>query len=228
MFKSPKSYNEMLPKLNLATAVGTFGYVFVLASFGYIPRIDVNHHALMPPLDPGYARFTEWALSFGVVPFGSAVIAYVLSSSFEMHNILSKLLGLRYFWDRFYIVRPLRERANSDVPLNRAVVRRVMTEFYYKQIKTLDSHFVELFWRYAMQFWVIFEHAVIVAASIFILWLMQRRGLQGPVWYLGGVVAFGMAQFFLVTVRKTGDEIKQISTQSIVEYFKVLSPIARL
>jgi hypothetical protein len=217
----------MLPKLNLATAVGTFGYVFVLAFFGYIPRVDVNH-ALIPPLEPNYARFTEWVLSFGVVPFGSAVLAYFLSSSFEMHNILSKLLGLRYFWDRFYIVRPLRERAQSDVPLNRALVRRVMTEFYYKQIKSLDSHFVELFWRYAMQFWMIFEHAVVVAASIFILWIMHARSVQGPAWYLVAVVAIGIAQFFLVTVRKTADEIRQISTQSIVEYFEGLSPIARL
>src|SRR5258708_6941281 len=166
MFKSPKSYNEMLPTLNLATAAGTFTYVFVLASFGYIPRIYFNS-ALIPPLEPRNARLIEWALSFGVIPLASMTIAYILSSAFEMHNILSKLIGLRYFWDRFYIVSPLRARANSELILNRAVVRRVMTEFYYKEIKTLDSHFVELFWRYAMYFWIIFEHAVFVTASIF-------------------------------------------------------------
>jgi len=54
------------------------------------------------------------------------------------------------------------------------------------------------------------------------------RSLQGPAWYLVAVVAIGIAQFFLVTVRKTADEIRQISTQSIVEYFEGLSPIARL
>jgi hypothetical protein len=154
-------------------------------------------------------------------------MAYVLSSSFEMHNILSKLIGLRYFWDRFYIVGPLRKRANTEVKLNRVVVRRVMTEFYYKQIKTIDAHFVELFWRYAMQFWMIFEHAAIVAVSILILKFVQPRNLEGPILYLTVVVAFGIAQFFLVTARKTGDEIKQISTQSIVAYFKEFSPIAR-
>jgi hypothetical protein len=226
MLKSPSSYNEMLPKLNLATAVGTFGYVFVLASFGYIPRIEVNH-ALMPPIDPSYARLTQWALSFGIVPFASAVLAYVLSSSFEMHNILSKVIGLRYFWDRFYIVGPLRNRASADVKLNRIVVRRVMTEFYYKQIKTLDPHFVELFWRYAMQFWMIFEHAAIVALSILILKFVQPRGLEGPILYLCGVAVLGIAQFFLVTARKTADEIRQIPTQSLVAYFKEFSPIAR-
>jgi hypothetical protein len=227
MFKSPKSYNEMLPKLNIATAVGTFGYVFVLASCGYIPRFDGNH-AFMPPLEQKYAGLTEWALSFGIIPVGSAVLAYFLSSSFEMHNIVSKLVGLRYFWDRYYIVGPLRERAHSDVQVNRALVRKVMTEFYYKEIKAVDPHFVELFWRYTMQFWMIFEHAVIVAAAIVVLWFVQSRSLEGPIWYLAGVVAFGIAQFFIVTVRKTCDEVRQIPLQSVVDYFRGLTPIARL
>jgi hypothetical protein len=102
-----------------------------------------------------------------------------------------------------------------------------MTEFYYKEIKSLDSHFVELFWRYAMYFWIIFEHAVVVTASILILWILHVRSLQGLLWYLTGIVAFGIAQFLLVTVKKTIDEVKQISTDNIVVYFKALSPIAR-
>jgi hypothetical protein len=144
-----------------------------------------------------------------------------------MHNILSKLIGLRYFWDRFYIVGPLRERVDSHVPLNRVLVRRVMAEFYYKQLKDIDPHFVELFWRYAMQFWMIFEHAFVVAASIVILLFLRPRNLEGPLWYLAIVAALTTAQFFLVTVKKTRDEVRQISTQDVAAYFRGLTTIVR-
>jgi hypothetical protein len=227
MFTSPKSYNEMLPKLNLVTALSTFGYVFVLAALGYIPKLEMNR-GLIPPLEQSTTNLVNWALSFGIIPIASMIVAYIFSSSFEMHNILSKLIGLRYFWDRFFIVGPLREIARSDVHLNRTVVRRVMGEFYYKELKSVDSHFVELFWRYALNFWIFFEHAAIVGVSLAILGLLKGPGLRPLLWYWAAVIAFAAAQFLLVVVRKTSDEIKQIPSQRVMDYFKSLSPIARL
>jgi hypothetical protein len=227
MLTSPKSYNEMLPKLNLVTAVSTFAYTFVIAALGYVPRLEMNR-GLIPPLEQSSANLINWALSFGIIPLASALVAYIFSSSFEMHNIVSKLIGLRYLWDRIYIVGPLKKIAGSDTHLNRGKVRRIMSEFFYKELKTVDSHFVEIFWRYALNFWIIFEHAVIVGVSLAILEFFKVPGLRSLLWYWAAVIAFAAAQFLLVVVRKTGDEIKQIPAERVVAYFKSLNLIARV
>jgi hypothetical protein len=225
MFESPKSYNEMLSQLNFWTALLTFAYSVVLVAFGIVPKIPVIN-ALVPPIK-GYTELLNWALSFGVVPTVCAVVALILSRALEMHNSLSKLIQLRFAWDKYFIVKPLRARAQSDVSLDRKTVRKVMNEFYYGAVKDIDQHYVQLFWRYALPFWIIFEHLLVVAVSIAILTFLRAPHTLDLFFYLIGVAVLGAVQFFAVTARKSLDQVRQIPTDKISDFFSRLRLVAR-
>jgi hypothetical protein len=170
----------------------------------------------------------NWVLSFGVVPLFSAIAAWVLSRALEIHNNLAKLFQLRFYWNKNFIVKPLRDAVGSDVLLNRAMVRKVMNEFYYRATREIDKHYVEVFWHYALPFWIIFEHAIIVAISIAILWWLKAPHLLNLLLWLAFVVLFGAIQFFTVTSRKSLDQVRQIPIPDIKAFFKTLTLVARL
>ncbi|MGA8611209.1 MAG: hypothetical protein WB760_05760, partial [Xanthobacteraceae bacterium] len=154
---APKSYREMLNNLNWSTAITTFVYVAVITKLGFTRQLAVDQ-SLVPPIKD-YKDLLDWATgSFGLIPILAAGVAFLLSWAFEIHNVVSKAIQVRYLWDKYLVAKPLRGIAGSQVPLRRATVRRVMNEFYYPQLKLLDQHYVELFWRYALVFWILFEH----------------------------------------------------------------------
>jgi hypothetical protein len=225
LFRPPKNYRELLPKLSAATALTTFVYVTVLVIVGFVPKIAVDK-SLVPPIK-GYEDELSWALSFGVVPLLSAIAAWVLSRALEMHNNLAKLFQLRFYWNREFIVKPLRDAAGSDVRLDRTTVRRVMNEFYYKATKGIEQHYVEVFWHYALPFWIIFEHAIIVAISIGILWWLKVPHLANLSFWLAFVVLFGAVQFFAVSSRKSLEQVRQIPIQDTRAFFKTLTLVVR-
>jgi hypothetical protein len=192
-------------------------YVAVLAVLGFVPKIAIDQK-LVPPIHE-YTELLSWALSFGVVPLFSALGAFIFSRAFEMHNICSKLLQLRFVWDKYFIVEPLRARAGSEIPLNRQTVQEVMNDFYYGAVKEIDQHYVHLFWRYALPFWIIFEHALIVALSIAVLGFLKVPHVWKLVLYLVGVIAVCTLQFFTVISKKSTDQVRQISSEKIKAFF---------
>jgi hypothetical protein len=221
MLKSPTSYNEMLPSLNLATSTLTFLLAIVLTILDYVPRIKVPKEHLPPFGDD--QQLADWLMSFGLVPIAAALVSLMLSRAFEMHNIISKLLFLRYAWDKFYVVKPLAVRAGSGVAINRSVVRRVMNDLYYPETRNLDPHYVHLFWRYALFFWILFEHAIIVAVALISLYFLDRDDLHLLARYLGCVIAVCAIQFFAVTSRKSRDQAEQIPIDKVRGYFNTLA-----
>ena len=218
-FEPPQTYNDMLPKLNRATAVSTFLFVFVLASLGFVPKLELSA-ALMPPVADEKLR--DWILSFGLVPLGAALVAWVLSSAFEIHNHASKLFQLRYLWEKWFIVEPLRLRALSSLRLNRATVRRVMNDFYYPEVKKIDQHYVHLFWRYALFFWILFEHILVATTMIVVLFVFGERQLSGLFLWLFLVVILAASQFLSVTANKSTDQANQIPIEAVRTYFASL------
>jgi hypothetical protein len=191
-----------------------------LTILDYIPRIKVPKEHL-PPFGDNQ-QLADWLMSFGFVPVAAALLSLVLSRAFEMHNILSKLLQLRYAWDRFYVVKPLAFRAGSGVTITRSVVRRVMNELYYPETRNLDPHYVQIFWRYALVFWILFEHAIIVSVALISLYFIGRHDLHRLTVYLGCVIAACAIQFFAVTSRKSRDQADQIPIDKVRGYFNTL------
>lgn len=226
LFKPPKNYRELLPQLSAATALTTLAFVIVLVITGFVPKITVDK-VLAPPIKDHEDQL-NWVLSFGVVPLISAIAGWVLSRALEMHNNLAKLFQLRFYWNKHFIVKPLRDAVGSDVQLNRATVRKVMNEFYYRATQGIDKHYVEVFWHYALPFWIIFEHAIIVAISIVILWWLKAPHVTNLLLWLAFVVVFGAIQFFTVTSRKSLDQVRQIPIPDIKAFFKTLTLVARL
>jgi hypothetical protein len=157
----------------------------------------------------------------------SAIAAWILSRALEMHNNLAKLFQLRFLWNKHFIVTPLRDAAGSNVNLNRATVRKVMNEFYYKATRGIDQHYVEVFWHYALPFWIFFEHAIIVVISIWILWWLKAPHLINLWLWLAFVVVYGAIQFFTVTSRKSLDQVRQIPVPDVKAFFKTLALVAR-
>jgi hypothetical protein len=215
----------MLSKLNWITGLLTFLYVVVLTALGSVPKIEVPK-TLIPPIH-GWEATVNWALSFGGVPIASGMIAFLLSRAFEMHNICSKVLQVRYLWDKYFVVKPLRARVNSLVPLSRKTVRAVMNDFYYKEVQKIDQHYIQLFWRYTLPFWILFEHAIVVIASIVILWLLNGLLTYNLLRYLAVIIVIGAIQFFLVASRKSLDQVRQIPITDVQKFFDSLRLITR-
>jgi hypothetical protein len=228
MFEQPKNYNQMLSRLNWTTAFATFIYTAALTKFGFLPYVPIAK-GLIPPVEvEGNKELLSWAAAaFGTLPLLAAIGAFLLSRAFELHNLASKALQLRFAWDKYYIVKPLRDRAHSNLPLGREAVRKVMNEFYYEAVKKIDPHYVELFWRYALVFWVIFEHILVVAASIAVLTLFQVPNLWEPASYLLFLLVVAALHFQLITTKKTRDQVRQIPTADVENYFRGLQLIAK-
>src|ERR1700730_2696008 len=102
---APKTYREMLSRLNWSTAISTFVFVAIITRLNFIPQISVDQ-GFVPPIKD-YKDLLDWARSFGLIAFVAAAAAFILSWGFEMHNMVSKAIKLRFLWDKYFIVRPL-------------------------------------------------------------------------------------------------------------------------
>jgi hypothetical protein len=221
-------YRQMLSRLNVATGIGTFLYMAGLTYLGILPHISIAR-PFSPPADVVETKgLVTWAAAFGVIPITCAFGAFVLSRVFEAHNLVSKVLQIRFIWDKYYIVKPLRDRAQSDISLDRATVRKVMNEFYYKAVKAIDPHYVQMFWWYALPFWVIFEQVLVVAISILVLALIRAPHILPLLGYLFSLMIAGALHFHFIAAKKSLDEVREIPAGAVEGYFRTLQPIARV
>ena len=138
--KSATTYNEMLGKLNKATFFSTLFFLIALRYLDFIPLIKVDQ-SLIPPLKD-YKEIIEWSISFGIVPLFGAIIAWFLSHTFEVHNLLSRVLFLRHVWDKYFIVRTMLNRSYSKRSLKELNISEAMNELYYPEVKNIDQHYV--------------------------------------------------------------------------------------
>jgi len=218
MFESPKNYNELLPKLNKDTFLSTLAFFIVLRLLNLVPYIEFNK-ILIPQLKE-YKEFIEWLVSFGVMPLIAAFVALFFSYYFEMHNKISKILKIRFLWDKYFIVKPLTKKASSNVELTQSVVMKVMNELYYPEVKKIDQHYVQLFWRYALPFWILFEHAIIVFVTALVLTIMNRNISILQLWgYFIFVVIVTTLQLILVTGQKSTDQADQLPSVTVIKFF---------
>lgn len=217
--KSPNNYNEMLEGLNKGTLITTFIFFVVLRYFEIIPKIIIPE-SLIPPLKD-YKELLDWAASFGALPLAAALLTAFFSSFFEAHNKISKLLGIRYAWDKFFIIKPLLKNAKINKNLSRAEIKLAMSNFYYPEAKKIDQHYVQLFWRYAMFFWVFFEHFFVVLVTSSALEFIYREKSFTALWvYLLVLFSVTLTQWLFVTVQKSKNQAKQIPIEAVKEYFK--------
>lgn len=217
--KSPSNYNEMLEGLNKGTFFTTLIFFFALRYVEIIPKIIIPE-SLIPPVKD-YKELMDWAVSFGAIPLVAALLATFLSSFFEIHNKISTLLGTRYIWDKFFIITPMLKSANINKQLNRAEIKLAMNKLYYPEAKKIDQHYVQLFWRYAMLFWIFFEHIFVVLTTICALEFIDRDKSFTGLWlYLAALSVVTLAQWYFVTVKKSIDQANQIPVKAIKKYFK--------
>jgi hypothetical protein len=218
LLDSPKNYNELLPRLNGATFLTTLALFIMLRIFNLVPYVQFNK-ALVPQLQK-YKELIEWIVSSGVIPLIAAFVAFILSYVFEMHYKIAKLLLVRFFWDKYFIARPLAKRAKSEISLTSINVKRIMNELYYPKVKEIDQHYVQLFWRYALPFWILFEHALVVFATAIILSIVNRNASILGLWeYFVCIVIVTVLQLLLVTAPKSTDQADQLPTDTVNDFF---------
>jgi len=216
---SPENYNQMLSKLAKWTFFTTLCFLIALRYFELVPKIEVDS-SLVPPIKD-HQELIEWCLSFGAIPLLGAGIAWLFSSIFEVHNKLSKLFLLRYLWDRFFIVVPMLERTEINQRLSQGRVKEIMAGLYYPEVKNIDQHYVHIFWRYALQFWIIFEHFWVVLVTTIALGIINRSVPDSGLFiYLGVVFLIGTAHWLFVVTNKSRDQADQIPGTAIRLFFK--------
>jgi hypothetical protein len=219
MFNSPKNYNELLPKLNRITFISTFAFFIVLRMFNLVPLVAFGKDVIPPLKD--YKEMIEWILSFGIIPLVAALIALFFSTAFEIHNKVARLLKIRFFWDKYFIVKPLVAKAKVDMKITPSTVKHIMNELYYPQVKKIDQHYVELFWRYALPFWILFEHAIVVFITAVILSIVNANIRILFLWgYFLCITLLAALQLVFVTAEKSTDQANQIPMDTVNEFFK--------
>ncbi len=217
-FQSPKNYIELLSKLNWCTFLTTLIFFIVLRYFNLIPHIKFDER-LIPPIKDYKALF-EWIVSFGVIPFFAAVFAWFLSKFFEIHNKIEKFSKVRFFWDKYFIAKPLAGKTRFQAPLTFITVKKIMNEFYYPNVRNIESHYVELFWNYALWFWVLFEHTAVVFVTAIIISIIYWNNKVCFLWgYFAIISIFTAIQLIFVTGPKSTDQANQISEVDIQKFF---------
>lgn len=214
---APQNYNELLSQLGRRTALTTLVFLVILRYLELIPNIAVDP-ALIPPIKD-QEDLVNWVVSFGLIPISGAALAWLFSSLFEVHNKISKAIQLRYFWDKRYIAIPLLLKAGKPQAANRAEVRSILYDFYYKEVKEIDQHYVHVFWRYALHFWVLFEHLFVAVIAIVVISISAKKIPYELLVYIGIILLVTAALWRFVTVKKTADQVAQIPEQKIRDYF---------
>lgn len=216
---SPENYNQMLSKLGKWTFFTTLAFLIGLRFFELVPRIEVNEE-LIPPIKD-HQQLIEWCLSFGAIPLLGAGVAWLLSSLFEIHNKLSKIILIRFVWDKLFIVRPMLKKVGMYQKLNRSKVKEIMAGLYYPEVKNIDQHYVHVFWRYALQFWVLFEHLLVVIATVITLWIIAGSlPHNGLLVYLLAVFFVTALHWFFVVTNKSQDQAEQIPDHKIRSFLR--------
>lgn len=215
--KPLQNYNELLSRLGKATGGTTLVFLVALSYNGVIPQIPVPEE-LVPPVK-GLEDIISWALKFGALPIVGAAIAWFLSASFEVHNSISKTIGLRHVWEKYFIVQPMLRRVGSDEKPSRERTKDLMVYLFYPEVKKIDQHYVQTFWRYAFYFWVMFEHFWVVLITILLIGFIGWETPNSSLFiYLGVVFITSALQWFFVVVKKSKAQAGQISEQAIRDH----------
>lgn len=217
---SPENYNQMLSNLGWSTLFTTFLFLVYLKFVDIIPKIEINHD-LVPTIQ-GYNELIEWCLSFGAIPIVGAGIAWLLSSYFEVHNKLSKLILLRYIWDKYFIILPMLKRVGLEENLSRKRVKEIMEGLYYPEVKKIDQHYVHVFWRYALFFWILFEHFWVVLMTTLLIYFFYNSLFKLLlIKYLVFVFTLATVNWLFVVSGKSKNQADQIPEEAIILFFNI-------
>ena len=205
MLNSPKSYSEMLPQLGIATAISTFCLFVVLQSLGVLPIHQLPNLSL---------KEETWFLSYGLVPLVAMLVAYTLSRFLQMHYFAASITGILSVWNRKFIVHEMVKVTglnNEYVSrLSSKDINTIMNSHFYPKLAMVDRHYIDVFWTFALSFWVLFEHTIIVAATSIYLIAFELKYLPiGVIIYLIVCRLVTLASLF-VAASKSTDQVRQI------------------
>lgn len=210
-------YSEMLKKLSICTAIVTFIFLSVLVKLDHLPLIDLKEGAI-PSFEIGGIP-SELIISFGTIPLLGAVFAWIVSKIFEVYNKVSILFGLRDYWERSYIIKPMLQKVDLDCRLDNDDVKCFMKKLYYPEVNKIDQHYVKVFWNYALYFWILFEHslAVLVTNVVIVIFFNDRYSLLLLV-YAVLVVFLTFVQWRFVVVGKSKAQALEIPNKAIITF----------
>lgn len=211
IFTTIKDYDSMLTRLNWTTLIISSIYSIILESYGFLPFKPLSEKIITP------IPIINWFISFGYWPCILIVIMWLLSVV-EFHNKISKIIGLRYIWDKYYIVKPMYSISGMEAQfkfLKRSQVENIMNCFFYKEVKTIEEHYKIIFWRYAVWSWVFFEHTFLIIISLILTVFLFHTFKFSLLWYFIFVVILTNCHIFFVAASKSTDEVKAIDEDRI-------------
>ena len=220
--KSPENYNAMLEQLNKITLISTFLFFSFMTIYGYIPVVEISKE-LLPKGDIGDV-WIKWAISLGLVPVTFSLIAFLASFSLEMHNLISKLIGLRILWDRKIAAKAL-ELSQVQRDMSFSMARQFMRQEYYKGVEALSNkHYEKLFWRYTLSFWAIFEHFIVAATTVLYLWVFKNERFDELLTlYLVALFLLLMFSWYVVVLPKSYAQVRQLERAKLVDFFRTFT-----
>lgn len=191
--------------------------------FGCLPVVKISPDLLPATEDQGV--LLKWMVSFGLVPITLASIAFLASFSLEAHNILAKALGLRLYWDRAITKKALRY-SQVERKATRDLVKSFMRDIYYKEVALINQHYVQLFWRYTLSFWAIFEHFFVVLLTVVFLLIFNNEKVDSSIFfYLLGLLLLLLFHLFFITLKKSYSQIEQIDKLKLSRYFRGVNSV---
>jgi hypothetical protein len=183
-FKTVDSYGAMLNKL------ATSNFFICLFAFYFLANQSFELKVLA-------ADFTlEIAIAGLKLPAGYIVPPLAMALFFrviKLHDRVSDIFRLRVFYDWTYILKPIRNKVNSDLEKDKVLKNRgfLMSKCLYRYASSkdpnpvVDKHLIEMVLDQLTWYWMVIESSCIIFMVFIILVYLQAFEHALIIFYLG-------------------------------------------
>lgn len=208
-FKTVDTYGAMLNKL----ATGNF---FIgLFAFYFLTTQSIELRTLA-------ADFTfEIAIAGLKLPAGYLVPPMVMALFFriiKLHDRISDIFRLRVFYDWTYVLKPIRDKVNSDLEKRKVLQNRglLMSKCLYRYASSrdpnsvVDKHLIEMILDQLTWYWMVIESSFVTLIVFTLLVYIQELEHALTVFYLGLILILFSKILQLSCSKYTTQEVKVI------------------
>ncbi len=173
IFKSTKDYGEMVDKISQSVFIISTILLFLLS------QACPEFLKVLKNLSFG-AIFKVCNIDLNIAIFYVPFLMGVFEHMFKLHNVWSKIFGIRKRYDRKIIVRNLISQCNiknvNANKLSNEQVRKIMDTCFYRYASSsnpnIDSHYITITLTEWCWFWIILD-TLMLFDVVGVIWLIM-------------------------------------------------------
>lgn len=212
IFKSTKSYDEMVDKISQSVFVISSILLFLLS------QMCPEFMTILEKLSFG-ATFSVFNIKLSIALFYAPLLMGLFEHMFKLHDVWSSILGIRKRYDKNIVVKEIISRCALKTDyrkLSVKQVRKIMSACFYRYASStdpvIDSHYITITLTEWCWFWILLDTLILIDI-IGLIWLIVSWWSWINLIWIIGVNAILLTLMWLVkriTIKYTKDEISAI------------------